>query len=67
MKQAKILRLIHKRKSVKDTEMSRGYTVKPIWTSMIAGDTPLPVNMDTLWTSVSNKSKLQMFFEKRRD
>ena len=31
---------------------------------MIAGDTPLPVNMDTLWASVSNKSKLQMFLRK---
>ena len=31
---------------------------------MIAGDTPLPVNMDTLWPQVSNKSKLQMFLRK---
>ena len=44
--------------------MSRGYTVKPIWISMIAGDTPLPLNMDTIWASVSNKSKLQMFLRK---
>ena len=31
---------------------------------MIAGDTPLPVNMDILWASVSNMSKLQMFLRK---
>ena len=64
MKQEKILRLIHKRKSVKDTEMSRGYTVKPTWISMIPGNIPLSVNMDTLRASVSNKSKLQMFLRK---
>ena len=31
---------------------------------MIAGNIPLPVNMDTLWAPVSNKSKLQMFLRK---
>ena len=31
---------------------------------MIAEDTPLPVNMDTFWASVSNKAKLQMFLRK---
>ena len=31
---------------------------------MIAGNTPLHVNIDTLWPSVSNKSKLQMFLGK---
>ena len=31
---------------------------------MIAGNTALPVNMDTLCASVSNKSKLQVFLRK---
>ena len=31
---------------------------------MIAGNIPLPFNMDTLWAPVSNKSKLQMFLRK---
>ena len=31
---------------------------------MIARDRPLPGDMDTLWASVSNKSKLQMFLRK---
>ena len=44
--------------------MSRWYTLKPILISMIAGDTLLSVNMDTLLASVSNKSKLQMFLRK---
>ena len=50
--------------SVKDTEKSRGSTVKHIDISMIIEDTPLSVNMDTFWASVSNKSKLQMFLRK---
>ena len=41
-----------------------GYTVKPIWISMIAEDRSLPAHMDALWASVSNKSKLQMFLRK---
>ena len=51
----------YKEGSVKDTERSRRSTMKPIEISMIAEDTPLPVNMDTFWASVSNKAKLQMF------
>ena len=31
---------------------------------MIALDTPLHVNMDTVWPPISNKSKLQMFLRK---
>ena len=50
--------------SVKDTERSRRSTMKPIEVSIIAEDTPLPVNMDTFWASVSNKAKLQMFLRK---
>ena len=38
--------------------------MKPIWISIIAGNIPLPVNMDILWAPVSNKSKLQMFLRK---
>ena len=37
----------YKEGSVKDTERSRKSTMKPIEISMIAGDTPLPANMDT--------------------
>ena len=51
----------YKEGSVKDTERSRRSTMKPIEISMIAEDTPLPVNMDAFWASVSNKAKLQMF------
>ena len=54
----------YKEISVKDTERSRRSTMKPIEISMIAEDTPLPVNMDTFWTSVSNKVKFQMFLRK---
>ena len=50
--------------SVKDTERSRRSAIKPIEISMIAEDTPLPVNMDTFWASVSNKAKLQMLLRK---
>ena len=50
----------HKEGSVRDTKNSRS-TMKPIEISLIAKDTPLPVNMDTFWASVSNKAKLQMF------
>ena len=50
--------------SVKDTERSRRSTMKTFEISMIAEDTPLPVNMDTVWASVSNKAKLQMFLRK---
>ena len=53
----------YKEGSVKDTKRSRS-TMKPIEISMIAEDTPLPVNMDTFWASVSNKAKLQMFLRK---
>ena len=37
--------------------MNIGCTLKPIWISMIAGNTyiPLSVNMDTFWASVFNK------------
>ena len=51
----------YKEGSVKDTERSRRSTMKPIEISMIAEDTPLPVNMDTFWASVSNTVKLQMY------
>ena len=54
----------YKEGSVKDTERSRRLTMKPIEISMIAEDTPLPVNMDTFWASVSSKAKLQMFLRK---
>ena len=55
----------YKEGSVKDTERrSRRLTMKPIEISMIAENTPLPVNMDTFWASVSSKAKLQMFLRK---
>ena len=54
----------YKEGSVKDTERSRRSTMKPIEISMKAEDTPLPVNMDTFWASVSNKAKLQMILRK---
>ena len=54
----------YKEGSVKDTERRRRSTMKPIEISMIAEDTPLPVNMDTFWASVSNKAKLQMILRK---
>ena len=54
----------YKEGSIKDTERSRRSTMKPFEISMIADDTPLPVNMDTFWASVSNKVKLQMFLRK---
>ena len=54
----------YKEGSVKDTERNRRSTMKPIEISMIAEDTPLRVNMNTFWASVSNKAKLQMFLRK---
>ena len=54
----------YKEGSAKDTERSRRSTMKPIEISMIAEDTPLPVNMDTFWVSVSNKVKFQMLLIK---
>ena len=54
----------YKEGSVKDTERSRRSTMKPIEVSMIAEDTPLPVNMDKFWASVTNKVKFQMFLRK---
>ena len=54
----------YKEGSVKDTERNRRSTMKPIEISMIADDTPLPVNKETFWASVSNKGKLQMFLRK---
>ena len=54
----------YKEGSVKDTERSRRSTMNPIEISMIAEDTPLPVNMDTFWASVSNKVKFQMLLRK---
>ena len=39
-------------------------TMKPIEISMKAEDTPLPVNMDTFWASVTNKAKLQIMSRK---
>ena len=50
--------------SVKDTERSRRSTVMPIEISMVADNTPLTVNMDTFWVSVSNQAKLQAFVRK---
>ena len=50
--------------SVKDTERSRRSTVTPIEISIVAEDTPLPVNMDTFWASISNKAKLQALLRK---
>ena len=38
--------------------------MKPMEISMIAEDTPLPVNLGTFWASVSNKAKIQMFLRK---
>ena len=38
--------------------------MKPIEISMIAEDTPLPVNLGIFRASVSNKAKLQMFSRK---
>ena len=51
----------YKEGPIKDTERSRRSTRKPIEISMIADDTPLPVNMDTLWASVSNKANFKCF------
>jgi hypothetical protein len=45
--------------SVKDSERSRRATVSAIEISAINVDTPLPICMDTFWTSGSNKTKLQ--------
>ena len=50
--------------SVKDTERSRRATVKPIEISTVAEDTPIPVNMDTFWASITNKATLQALLRK---
>ena len=50
--------------SIKNTEESRISTVTPIEISMVAEDTPLPVNIDTFWASISNKAKLQALLRK---
>ena len=54
----------YKEGSAKDTGRSRRSTMKSIEISMIPEDTPLPINMDTIWASVSNKAKLQMILKK---
>lgn len=43
---------------------NRRSTVKPIEITMVAEDTPLPVNMDTFWASIANQAKLQALLRK---
>ena len=50
--------------SVKDTERSRRATIKPSETCTVAEDTPMLVNIDTFWASISNKAKLQALLRK---
>ncbi|KAG1714927.1 Thrombospondin-3b [Nymphon striatum] len=48
--------------SIIDFERLRGSTVDPIEVSINRSDTPLPIDLDRLWASVSNKSKFEAFF-----
>ncbi|KAL4238796.1 hypothetical protein ACF0H5_003503 [Mactra antiquata] len=50
--------------SVKQSERIRRYTTKSIEICSINEDTPLPANMDTFWSSNSNKCKFQTLLRK---
>ncbi|KAG1670900.1 hypothetical protein GQR58_016621 [Nymphon striatum] len=48
--------------SIIDFERLRRSTVDPIEVSINRSDTPLPIDLDRLWASISNKSKFEAFF-----
>ncbi len=45
--------------SIKDSERQRRTKVRPIEIASVEKDTPLPVGMDTFWSSNTNKSSLE--------
>ena len=48
--------------SIKDAERVRRSTQKAIEINNIVAETRLPVDMETFWSSNSNKTKLQLLF-----